>query len=452
MKYLNMNLSAFGFSFIFFLSGCGKFLDEKPRKSLATPATLVDFQALLEHPTSITSNDVVEGEISADDYYVPEELWNSMPENERRMHLWEKEHVYSDGLNSWYWAYTNIYRANTVLDNLDNVSRTLTNQQEWNNVKGQAHYLRAKLFYQVASVWCVAYDDHTADVDLGIPLRLAANFQEPSIRASLHQTYSQILIDLRAAAHLLPNHAVHVIRPSKQSAYGLLARVYLSMRDYENASLYADSCLMLGDELLDYNRLDASITFPIPQYNEEVLAHSTMFIANLVRRGARIKQEFYESYDEDDLRKEIFFNIENDGGISFRANYSGTAGLFGGLALDEVYLIKAEAAVRIGHIEEALYRLNALMTMRYKTGSWTTFDTADPSLVLAKILEERRKELLFRGIRWIDIKRLNKEGANIHIERWADGNQYVLEPNSLRFAVPIPDAVIELSALQQNPY
>ncbi|SEM08104.1 hypothetical protein SAMN05216436_101351 [bacterium A37T11] len=56
-----------------------------------------------------------------------------------------------------------------------------------------------------------------------------------------------------------------------------------------------------------------------------------------------------------------------------------------------------------------------------------------------------------RGLRWMDIKRLNKEGANITLTRNLNGQIYTLPPNDPRFALPIPEDVIDLSGMQQNP-
>ncbi|MNL77641.1 hypothetical protein D3C87_2038720 [compost metagenome] len=67
------------------------------------------------------------------------------------------------------------------------------------------------------------------------------------------------------------------------------------------------------------------------------------------------------------------------------------------------------------------------------------------------ILEQRRKELIFRGRRWADLKRLNKEPRFAKkIVRVLDGETYSLEPNSLKYAIKIPQIVIEQSGITQN--
>jgi hypothetical protein len=49
--------------------------------------------------------------------------------------------------------------------------------------------------------------------------------------------------------------------------------------------------------------------------------------------------------------------------------------------------------------------------------------------LLVKIKEERRKELLFRGIRWSDIRRYNVlDKDNIKIVRTLDGKVFELKP------------------------
>jgi len=70
---------------------------------------------------------------------------------------------------------------------------------------------------------------------------------------------------------------------------------------------------------------------------------------------------------------------------------------------------------------------------------------------LQLILRERRKELVMRGIRWTDIKRLNLEGANIVLTRKIGADTFTLLPNDLRYALPLPESLLEVSELIQNP-
>ncbi len=56
-----------------------------------------------------------------------------------------------------------------------------------------------------------------------------------------------------------------------------------------------------------------------------------------------------------------------------------------------------------------------------------------------------------RGLRWADLKRLNRDGANITLTRTVNGQVFTLPPNDLRYAIAIPENVIEIGSIQQNP-
>lgn len=88
---------------------------------------------------------------------------------------------------------------------------------------------------------------------------------------------------------------------------------------------------------------------------------------------------------------------------------------------------------------------------RWKTGTFVPFTASTSSGALATILAERRKELMMRDLRWMDIKRLNKEGAGITLKRIVAGQPYQLQPNEPRFALPLPAYVLALTGMQQNP-
>src|SRR5690606_34836403 len=136
-----------------------------------------------------------------------------------------------------------------------NIDRVKSNSEQYNNIKGQALFFRAKNVLAANVIWCPAYDEATASTELGLPLRRSTDFNETSVRSSVKDTYEQIISDLKQAISLLPNIPISYVRPSKPAAYACLSRTYLSMRKYSEAGLYADSCLQLFNELIDYNSL-----------------------------------------------------------------------------------------------------------------------------------------------------------------------------------------------------
>jgi starch-binding outer membrane protein, SusD/RagB family len=446
--------------FISSLSSCNKkdFLNEKPNTDILIPSTLDDFQTLLDNEPVMSETPVL-GELSADNYYITNDLWQGLRSAEHNGYIWAKDIYNGEGnIGDWNKPYQQVFYSNVVLDGLAKVPVTTDNEQQWNTIKGSALFIRAYAFYNVAQVFAPVYDVSTASNDLGIPIRLNPAIDDVSKRATVKQTYEQILADLEEASQLLPPsvNTYYRNRPCKPAVFALLARVYLSMRQYDKAGTYADSCLQLYNALIDYNPLNKNTVLPFKWLNNETMYQSKINIATNVLQGITIPDciadsTLYRSYDANDLRKIILFAINPFTGLPYlKGSYTGTVFLFSGLATDEVFLIRAECYARAENESAALDDLNTLL--RYRIDStFVPYTTSAVSDVLQLVLTERRKELPFRGIRWTDIRRLNKEGAQIKLKRIIGGQFYELSYPDLRFVLPIPPDVIKLSGITQNP-
>jgi len=440
---------------------CSKspFLDKKPNTNLVVPTTLVDFQNLLDN-TNVIGLTPVLGEMSSDNFYLVYNFWQNLDTKEQNAYIWAADIYGGQGqVPDWDVPYQQVFYSNVVLEGLANVKIDSSNAVQYNALKGAALFTRAFAFYNLAQLFAPPYDSHSAGTDLSIPLRLSSDINAVSVHSTVQQTYDRILDDLHLAEGLLPSIVPYANRnrPSRPAAQALLARVYLSQRNYPQATLSADSCLQsIPNSLFKYDTLNAIQIYPITQFNSETLYQGTFLtytqaLAGFFYPQCVIDSMLYQSYDSNDLRRFFFYKTTSTGSPYLRGSYNGGVYPFGGLATDEVYLIRAEGRARAGNVSGAMSDLNTLLNTRWKAGTYNNFTASSAKEALDTILLERRKELAFRGLRWMDLRRLNKEGANITFTRNLNGTFYYLRPtDSLLYTLPIPPDVIAFSHMSQN--
>lgn len=436
-----------------FSTSCSNFLDLKPDLKMVVPKTLAHCELLLNDYSSMNMGYPTFGEIAADNYSISTKDWQSLAEmDDRNTYIWSNESIIN--VTQWLNPYKTVYRSNQILE----IMRDLNSNQDpikYQKILGAAYFFRAFAFHQLTTVFTMPYNSATASTELGIPLRLSPDLDYSSVRSTLQQTYAQVIADYKLAISNLSVNETVKGRPHKASAYAGLARLYLEMSDYENAYVYADSSIRLKNELLNYNSLVAQAPLPIPRFNIEVLFPAVSVISGpLGQAFARIDADLYLSYPTNDLRKKVFFrhNDFDPDTYAFKGSYDNTtAGLFVGLTSSEMYLTRAEAAVRIGMHAEALADLNTLLKNRIDPDYFIALTETDPEKLLRITLDERERELVYRGRHWADLRRLNQdERFKKTLIRHIDGKEYTLEPNSLKYAIKIPENVILESRMPQN--
>lgn len=432
---------------------CDKeWLDEKSDKSLVVPATLKDFEKLLDNSSEVMNNRYpILGELGADDYYLDDATWSASYAATRNSYIWAKDIFEGQTEYDWNYPYKRVFYANTVLEGLAKITVTSQNQTQYNALKGRALFFRAHAFYSIAELFAPVYNKLTADGELGIPLRLKADMNEKSERSTLEQTYQQILSDLKDAALLLPQTDSYKTRPVKAAALGLMARVYLSMSDYENAFAMANEALKLNTTLLDYNTLDLFGYNPFLPFNEEMVFYAQLSYNEALYPGYfNVDSALIDLYQPDDLRLKAFFLRRSNGTYSYMGSYSPQY-LFGGIANDELLLIRAECYARKGEVNLAMDDLNYLLKNRIERQSFVPLSAQSKEEALAAVLKERRKELVYRGLRWTDLRRLNLEpDKTVTLRRKVAGVSYELPPNDKRYVYPIPEDVLKSSGMSQN--
>lgn len=443
--------------------GCtGDFLDVKKDARVTAPDDVADFQEILDNASKMNNNSCHQlALIGSDEYFLrSHSLAGISVTVQRNAHTWAVDVFEGESSADWNNAYERILHANIVLDGLAEVEQG-ADQQVWENVKGSALFFRAFNHYQLAQQFCMPFAENSADTDLGLPLRVSADVTQRSERSSVRETYAGIIADLEAAVDLLPEIPIHIFRPSKAAAYGLLAKTYLLLADYRQAAEYADRCLAINGQLVDFNTLDKAADFSFPAdygvSNPEIIFYCYHTLPPIISRGTNthIDTALLALYDDHDLRKSIYFRPYSEAlsHIMFKGSYTGAAtSAFTGIATDEIYLIRAECRARLGEDELALADLNSLLERRTDHGSFSAIQGLESDVLLDRIIMEWRREMVFRGNRWEFLRRLNREPRYSRtLQRHLDGVDFLLPPGDPRYTWPIPDEVVRLSGMQQNP-
>ncbi|MGK9124575.1 RagB/SusD family nutrient uptake outer membrane protein [Olivibacter sp. SA151] len=452
MKIKNIIQNSYIFLLLTLTTSCSKFLEEKPESQLALVNTLADLQAIMDNETRRNDGNLDLGDIASDYYYLTLNDWQARNERVRGSYIWSRTTPQTQG---WEASYRAIFDTNIVLENVDTVDGGGLSEDDRKRIKGEALFIRSWYFYHLLQVFAKPYHNTTLQ-EPGIPLRTTANINVVSNRATIEECYNTVLHDLNDAFMLLSDKASSPLRPSRAAVAALLSRCYLQMEDFGMALEYADICLNIISDLIDYNELDTVQTGQFQPLNREVIFHAKMITSSGVFSNnlMRVDEYLYSTYGNDDLRKSIFYKTNTDGALGFHGDYGGSVSTssFSGIATDELYLTRAECYIREGNVAAGLADINHLLSHRYRAGSYIEVANISANNALQLVLLERRKELAFRGgIRWPDLRRLNKDsGTQQVLSRTLGENLYNLRPGEPGYVFLIPQEVIDQANLVQN--
>lgn len=372
--------------------------------------------------------------------------------------------IYFDGetdynMNSMY---TSLYNANLVINEV--MKSKDGTQAEKQAIKGEAEVHRAFIFLTLVNTFGKAYDATTSATDPGIVLFTTPTVSDDIKRTSVQNAYDIILSDLNDAVNsdLKPiNSGNNVAFPSKASAYALLARTYLYMRNYPLALENAEKSLAIQSTLNNLEDYEFA-AFPNRKLDKELILSKWNGYSSLTYAPQilSLSNELINSFDTNDLRYVLFtqptssFNSEYTIGRTYSKEALTGESRNAGPTVPEMMLIKAECLARAGSGEQAMAEINKLRQKRFRAGQYVAMTATDSKDALIKVLAERRRELMGTGgFRWFDLKRLNKEPefAKTITHDFA-GQTFTLAPNSDRYQMPYAPIYFEYAPnLQQNP-
>jgi starch-binding outer membrane protein, SusD/RagB family len=360
---------------------------------------------------------------------------------------------------SGYWAtsYNIINRANNVLASLDVFGDDTARRTR---VEAEARFLRGTAYYNLVVAFGKAYNDGNPQNNPGVPLILtptrAADETLEVARSSVAEVYDLVLSDLSFAMDNLP--PTNGFLANTYVASAMLARVYLSMGNFQQAGAHADWVIGSGnyalfDEITEnYVRTENGSETIFAIQNTATTFSNDMAVfyaptASFGRADVQVRDPHLDNYEPGDARADLFVDTARgrmtlkyaslDPSVDPRRRNISV------LRLAEMMLIRAEVNVRltgsgnpgIGDVTPE----DDINPIRERVG-------LDPhgSVTLEQVLQERRNELMFEGQLLNDLKRL--EGFTI------DLTDQQVPWNSDRMVFPIPEREMNVNPLlEQNP-
>jgi len=354
----------------------------------------------------------------------------------------------SQGDSDWINLYQTIYYNNAIIKGV--MKSEKGTEAEKKQIYAEAFVHRAFAYLQLVNIYGPQFDPTTSNAEKSVPLLLTPELFSSLERSSVDVIYKQILSDLQSAlANDLVDTPDFNVLPSKKAVYGILARTYLYMGQYQLSLDNAEKALSMQKELIDLNTFATAYSYPVLVSNPEIIFSKTLLNGY---NGAPLAQDLLSSFSSDDLRYNYYtilgnvFNPSHTGRAFGIGTYSPTNGINIGVSVPEMYLTAAECYARLGQPQKAVDYLNILRAKRYKTGSVYQVNATTNAEALNLVLTERQKEFIGRGFRWFDQRRLNLD-PNLQktYTRVFKNENFTLTPNSAGYVFPIHQNYIDFN-------
>lgn len=385
-------------------------------------------------------------------------------------------------INSIMWSitYDAINNSNSIIKNIKGMSGDENTKKR---IEGQAYATRGYMYLLLASHYSFAIDKDPQAVCVPIytePTETSDQALTGKAASNVTEVYDQAVNDLKKAVELIPedyshgSSAVDQYKIDHVVALGLLARASLYARQWQDAYDYANKALQAHPYLMTEAEYKAGfsdcsnkewIWSFSPTLDDKLPGYNFHF------KDATTEGSFYQSlcvdpnfanlFSADDYRGDLYKTwqpTERSGGVYFLVNekfkFKDIVNQLGDLVMmrtSEMYLIKAEAAARLGLTPEAQQALQTLQNARMKDGKAPTVTETGDELI-KEIWLERRKELFGEGFALTDIIRNQQAVSRVsylkiekgitykghYVSNFPDGTAFV--PNSKYYLYRIPQS------------
>lgn len=431
------------FAGLLLLSSCKKFLEETPNNALPTSESITD--AGTARAAIIGTYDAVQsyyasnyptlGTITADNV-----IFNGTLSQYLQL---DQNAIPPDNVTTVA-AYQGIYRAinsaNSVIAYVPAVDDPLLTAAEKNKILGEAYFIRALGYFDLARGWGGVQLQLQPTTDLAAAKGIK--------RSTLQQTYDQVLADLTQAETLLPEDASTRNRAQKSTARALRARLHLYRKEWSAAETYAtqvignakyalvkpykvfftapfgttESVFELNFSANDRNSF-WNLWYPSSAGGQYTLKPSASFVSQLTGAAGGSRTTLIAGTGNN-----VYGVLYNTSSTSTDPSYV--------IRIAELYLIRAEARAQQNKLTEALADLNTVRARADVAAS--TASTQDE--ILLAIENENSLEFAFESHRWFDLVRTGRAGAILGLTN----QQYWLFPLPYSDILSDPDVV-------QNP-
>ena len=362
----------------------------------------------------------------------------------------------------WQASYQGIQRANVVLNRIGGV--TYASSATRDARVGEMKFIRALLYFNLVRLY--------GDVPLVTQETTDPNTYFGQGRTPVAQVYTQIIKDLTEAAPVLPATVSQAGRVRQTAAQALLAKVYLTQRNYTAALPLLQGIVASGRHALQSNPADV---FSLTNENNSEIIFAVQFASgvNGNNEGSIAYQQFspsctvsgakghnlptkslYALYASADRRKDTYVAVTSSGTPYLRKLSAPTTVITDGgsnavvLRYADVLLMLAEVQNELASPTDAAPFLNLVRT---RAGLPNTTATTQADLRTAIALE-RRLELVGEGQRWFDLLRTGAAISVMNSFFAASGILVTIDSHNLLMPVPQAQVNTDPSILQNAGY
>lgn len=389
----------------------------------------------------------------------------------------------------WDLSYNGITRCNKLLFEINNRDISWSDISLKDRCIGEALFLRGLYYFNLVRQYG------------GIPLVLTSITSQESVgikRSTEEVVYESIVSDLKQAViHFSNAESVKENgRANLGAANALLGKVYLTLKDYNDAKTVLESVINSGNyvllsnytSLFDPTNKDFKETIFAIQYSENTAELSNSFIFSFAPWNSKGKittranvnisgsggynvptQELIDAFEPGDVRKDVSIkywtgpdwdNVVRS--LPYCAKYKPPVSAPDNRCGDnlpvirysDVLLMYAEVLNNLGNTGQAIPYIEKVRNRAGLMNPLTGYDKLKLDSLIAK---ERQKEFCFENQRWYDLKRtgkaievMNAQGARLKAAYpFLPANSYELNANML--LAPIPGQQVLLNKIEQNP-